>query len=323
MCIIFSHLIEKHTMNPALIIIYNHRFDKNIELVERIYRNRFSNIFHLMPFYDGNKENVIAVYDNSFRFQGYIAQGLRHFFNKKFAHYIFVADDMILNPAINENNYTEHFALDSESSFIPELRNVPRPDTCWVHDRSALHFNPFDKKNFNTRGVETVSFLPDKELAEKIMGNFGVKNSSVTFYQVYGNIFRNFLYKLRLITEDIFTYHHFYPRKTRYPLASSYSDIFVVDKNTIAKFSQFCGIFATTQLFVEIAIPTALALSSKKIVTGNSLSKHTQKFAKYNAEIESFINNLNFDLSLLLQNFPENQMYIHPIKLSKWDTRNL
>jgi hypothetical protein len=310
-------------MKPALIIIYNHRFDKNIEVVERIYKDRFSRIFHLMPFYDGNKENVIAVYDNSFCFQGYVAQGFKHFYKKEYAHYLFIADDMILNPEINENNYAEHFCLESESSFIPELRNVPRPDCHWHHDRDALHFNPFNRKNFNTKGIEIANLLPSPKDAAAIMEKFGIKNSKVSFNQVYGNIFKKFLFKTRLIIEDIFVYFHFYPYKTHYPLASSYSDIFVIDKNTIDKFSQYCGMFAASRLFAEIAIPTALALSANKIVTGKSVSKHTQKFAAFNSEIQLFLDKCSFDLSILLRRFPQNEMYIHPVKLSKWNTENI
>src|ERR1700743_1228199 len=95
----------------ALIIIYNHRYDKNIELLEQIYKSRFSNIYHLIPFYNGNKENVIAVYDNSFYFEGYIAQGLKSYFKEDYTHYFFVADDMVLNPVVNEHNYAEHLKL--------------------------------------------------------------------------------------------------------------------------------------------------------------------------------------------------------------------
>jgi hypothetical protein len=40
----------------ALVIIYNHRYDKNIDILESIYANRFSNIFHIVPFYDGDKK---------------------------------------------------------------------------------------------------------------------------------------------------------------------------------------------------------------------------------------------------------------------------
>ena len=70
--------------NIALIIIYNHRYDSNVSILEGIYKERFSDIFHLMPFYDGDKPNVIPVYENSRYFQGYIAQGFRNFFNESF-----------------------------------------------------------------------------------------------------------------------------------------------------------------------------------------------------------------------------------------------
>ena len=43
----------------ALIIIYNHQYNKNIDILERIYNGRFSNIYHLVPFYNGEKQNVI------------------------------------------------------------------------------------------------------------------------------------------------------------------------------------------------------------------------------------------------------------------------
>ncbi len=54
----------------ALVIIYNHQYNKNIDILERIYKGRFSHIYHLIPFYQGDKENVIPVYDASLYFQG-------------------------------------------------------------------------------------------------------------------------------------------------------------------------------------------------------------------------------------------------------------
>ena len=95
----------------ALIIIYNHRYEKNIDVLERIYRGRFTDIFHLMPFYTGNKKNVIPVYENSMYFQGYVSQGLKAIFDEKYSHYLFVADDLILNPVINEATYEQYLKL--------------------------------------------------------------------------------------------------------------------------------------------------------------------------------------------------------------------
>jgi len=108
-------------MSVALIIIYNHQYNKNIEILEQIYKGRFSNIYHLVPFYNGEKPNVIAVYENSFYFHGYVAQGFKSYFRKDYAHYFFIADDLILNPIIDETNYTLYLNLNSNSCFLPNF----------------------------------------------------------------------------------------------------------------------------------------------------------------------------------------------------------
>jgi len=105
-------------MSVALIIIYNHQYNKNIEILEQIYKGRFSNIYHLVPFYNGEKPNVIPVYENSYYFQGYVAQGFKSYFRKDYAHYFFIADDLILNPIIDETNYTSYLNLNSNSCFL-------------------------------------------------------------------------------------------------------------------------------------------------------------------------------------------------------------
>lgn len=61
-------------MKIALLVLYNHRYDKNIPRIEKLYEGKFSHIFHLMPFYDGDHPNVFPVYESSYYFQSYIAQ---------------------------------------------------------------------------------------------------------------------------------------------------------------------------------------------------------------------------------------------------------
>ena len=53
----------------ALIIIYNHKFDQNIDVLEKLYQGSFSHVYHLVPFYTGKKVNVISIYENSRYFQ--------------------------------------------------------------------------------------------------------------------------------------------------------------------------------------------------------------------------------------------------------------
>lgn len=74
-----------------------------------------------MPFYDGNVENVIPVYESSFRFQSYIAQAYQHLKGKGYTHYFIVADDMILNPQINETNLFELTGIGEHQSYIYDI----------------------------------------------------------------------------------------------------------------------------------------------------------------------------------------------------------
>ena len=102
-------------INPALIFIYNHCYPENIDPLERIHGKRFKDIYHLMPFYEGKKrKNVIPVYDNSFYFHSFIPQGLNEYYKEEYTHYIFVADDLLLNPQINAENFLDWFGLSSQ-----------------------------------------------------------------------------------------------------------------------------------------------------------------------------------------------------------------
>ncbi len=118
---------------PVLVVIYNHHYPDNVAKIEHIYGGRFSRIHHLMPFYEKHRDpnpanrkfNIIPVYDNSHYHQSFIANGFTDYYHQDASHYIFIADDLMLNPQINENNYQKFFNLTPDSAFIEELRNLP------------------------------------------------------------------------------------------------------------------------------------------------------------------------------------------------------
>ena len=100
-------------------------------------------------------------------------------------------------------------------------------------------------------------------------------------------------------------------------MARSYSDIVIVSKYTIKKFCQYCGIFAASHLFVEVALPTSLFLASKNIVCDKELTmKGLPLWGGDN--IEKYFKKYEKNLNKLLDDFPEDKLYLHPVKLSKW-----
>ena len=300
----------------ALIIIYNHQYNKNIEVLEQLYAGRFSHIFHLVPFYNGDKPNVIPVYESSYYFQGYVAQGFKHFFNDAFEHYFFIGDDLILNPQINENNYDAKMKLDADSCFIPRLSPINENNRYWANNESALFYNR------HSPGVEAVQQLPDAKQAAELLQRHHIATAVLNFGEIWQLPVGGSAWMKRAINEPMFIARYLKARLSNkkyicaYPLVRSYSDIFVVSADAIKMFCHYSGAFAATRLFVELALPTALAFSARKIVTESQIDfkgralwtdEHFQVLAPY-----------NYNLTSLLNKFPGTYLYIHPVKLSKW-----
>jgi hypothetical protein len=301
--------------NVALIIIYNHQYNRNIEILEKLYNKRFNNIYHLVPFYSGDKPNVISVYESSHYFQGYIAQGFKSFFKEKYKHYFFIADDLILNPVINQENYTEYFKLDAASCFLPNWITLHERKEWWKRVGEAFRYK------IKAPGVEPEGQLPDYKTALKLFDDHNLKIMPLSFNQIWPHplsikdfariIVKDKSYIFRYIKDKLIRNNY----NLSYPLVGSYSDISIVSADSIKKFSHYCGVFAVTKLFVEIALPTALALSSKKIVVEENLE--LKGFAIWTKEDLQILDKFEFRFNSLLQEFP-NYLYIHPIKLSKW-----
>ncbi len=309
---------ELHTGIPAsvaLVVIYNHRYDQNIERIEKLYGCRFDKIFHLVPFYDGQRANVIAVYENSHCFQGYIAQGRKAFQQEQFQHYLFIGDDLILNPAIDQANYREHFHLKAQQSFIPGFFAL-HDTVWWKHVLSAFNFSR------KVEGIEVDGQLPDRKLALEAFARNGLALRPLHLEQIWhrpGTV-REWARKLRWdpgyfvrSAKNMVRQQEFH---LPYPMVGSYSDILIVDAFSLDRFCHCCGVFAASKLFAELAIPTALVLSAENIVTEKELALKGK--ALWVEQDHVILERYQHDLGALLSDFPEGTLYVHPVKLSKW-----
>lgn len=290
----------------ALLVVYNHRYDKNIKRVENIYKNRFSNIYHIVPFYDGKIDgvNIIPVYENSYYFQSYISQAYTHLSKFGFSHFLIIADDLIINPEVNENNIWDKVGINDDDCFIPSrLIEFQKIEGFWPHLWDAMSY----KKE--QRGVEVENVLPSKEKAVDIFCEFGLSTEKIPLSALFhGKLILNLYMALK-----------YFPwcRNLKYPLVGCYSDTFFVTNRVMDRFCTYCGAFAATKLFVEVAVPTALILSSEKdkIKFDSDLKLHDG--ALWPDTIHE-LDKYEFNLQNLLDNFPNDKFFIHPVKLSKW-----
>lgn len=292
----------------ALLIIYNHRYDKNIPLLETIYGERFTYLYHIIPFYDGAKDNVITVYDSSFYFESYIAQAYQHIKNKGFTHYFFIADDMILNPQINENSLFEFTG-------IPE-------NCCWINDFRDYTTHPYNVPvciQTKKRGIEVNHFLPPVDGICKKIKTFSLKafpNRRYVVFDLFNSLFKR---RLSWVIRDLYYLIHF-NKKNYYPGVWGYSDAVLLPADYMANFALYCGALGGLNVFVEHAIPLALIMSSDKILLQKNIKLNTitQLYGLGEKGQKEFLDKYNYSLEKLLANFPKDCFFVHPIKLSKW-----
>ena len=172
-------------------------------------------------------------------------------------------------------------------------------------------------------GVEINGQLPEYEIALLAFEKFGLKIKPLCFDQIWEapNSFKD--WKERIISDRSYLIRKLKSKlrnkkyNLSYPLVGSYSDIFIVSSDAIKIFCHYCGVFATTKLFVEVGLPTSLVLSAQEIITEKDLNLRGE--AIWTDEQYTILDKYKNNLSSLLEDFPENCIYIHPVKLSKWN----
>ena len=245
----------------CLVVVFNHRDDASLPTFRRIYQERFKLMKFLVPFYDGDDPDVIPVYESSEHFQGYYAQAYAALGPLGATHYLFLGDDLLINPAMTADNLAGKLGLEPEDGFFPILKSLCETDSRWSHI-----FSPF-KAFAPTPSVTIGDALPCREEAERRFAAHGLAVRPLRWGQL--------LQIHRLTPKYIAAYLHaalhvfgslLRNRSLPYPVAYGFSGLCVVPGTHLAEFCSYCGVFAALGLFVEIAIPTALALTCPTVV---------------------------------------------------------
>ena len=329
----------------CLVVIYNHNYEKNIPKIERLYEGKFQEIYHLMPFYQGDDPRVIGVYDSSHQFNNYITQAYDRLTAKNFTHYVFVADDMIIRQDLNENNILEQLKLGKNSAFIPFIKIIDNESFfTW-----AWSLKQVGKLNYPTPACEFRKFIPDLEAARKRLEQHGIDwrqgyTRSVLPYALRGcvspfpmELIRSYFYSTLLflrfqITRGLhalagskLSWNKFIALNARrigkrheepeYPLLWSYTDLFVLPASRFKAFCHISGLLASGRVMVEAAIPTAMAFTMDHIVQDDDIGALDGRMEGSPQEIHE---RNQGSIASLIKNWREGVLFYHPIKLSQW-----
>lgn len=313
-----DHRLNEFSKETCFVVVFNHKYTQNIAKLEQLYRGRFNDIFYLVPFYDGNEPNIISVYESSYRFQGFFAQSYKGLFHEKYSHYIFIADDLILNPRLNNTNIFKELKLKVNSGYIKQLMALSDVSFEWGHMAQTLDNLAW------TAGKWYVDFrkeLPDKAQAHELLRAHGAEVNPITWRNLKNRGGRYFYGYKRLLRAFDFMLRRYKDRSLAYPLAMSYADFIIVPSESYAKFCHFCGVLAAMNLFVEVAVPTAMALSCEHIVVEKDTA--WRGCETWNADhLNHLPENERANFKHVLDSFEDHQLYLHPVKLSQWRSIN-
>ncbi len=300
------------TRPARLVTIFNHRFDRNIPVLEAMYRERFPSMMHLVPFYDGDSERVATVYESSHHFQGFFAQAADRIATGEHDHYLFLGDDVALHPALDERTLAGELGLGPRAAFIKELKPLTEVSFQWQPLFRGVR--PFDL----LCGVNYDSELPPAEEAWRRATDHGYRHRSFGWRNVRGFDGRVHPLDIGLLIALANLLRARGRRELSYPLFMSYSDMFVVPAAVFGEFAHICGVLAAMGVWVEVAIPTALVLVCPEIVT----ERETQwrGLELWDAEsVDAFETRHRRRVEDLMASFEDHRLYVHPVKLSRWD----
>lgn len=288
----------------CLVIIFNHKYEAVLDKLKVIYKDRFSNIKYLMPFYRGDNPDVISVYEGSHQFQGYITQGLRDYYSEDIDYYIFIGDDVLLAPWINESNIIQIFKMQKDSCFITDIEKINQPEGInWPHSKTYA-------ESFQSLSVNWKSELPDYSTALTTMREY---------FGSYQEEFDDSFFDNQ-VSEQIEFLELNKGRQILYPLAYGYSDFLMISKKYIKEAAHMFGIFSSMNLFVEIAIPSTLVLvcDKKDIITLKELESYNAKIVWSREERGELMQKYNCSIKKLFAEYDSHTLYCHPVKLSRW-----
>lgn len=308
------------------VFLFNHRFEANLALLDRIYAPRFDKRHVIMPFATAPGAKLSRVYELGRNFSGHIAQSAREWIEHGVTHYAIIADDLLLNPALDQANLIERLQLAPNEAYTKNLISLDALRFAWPWAGEAAVTFARSAQAIDLRGL----LPPENEAKARFEGLgiafpppavLGARASVQTHRQIIGKARRAYFRAWSLGR-----------RPAAYPLLAGYSDFLVVPASAIERFVAYCGVFAALNLFAEVAVPTALALAADRVRTELPLNTHfldpvpasrnsgslkgVEIWTAEDLARHAWVDDDN--LERLLARFPADCLYVHPIKLSRY-----
>jgi hypothetical protein len=223
---------------------------------------------------------------------------------------VFCGDDLILNPSLNERNLINTLNC-NESSYIKYLNPV------WEHSFAWHKFEECNQFTEIEYAIPYHNLLPSRKELMHIYESYGLNYRNLGIHNFNGIIEKEITVQ-RIKAGLSYFLRNGNKRYINYPLVEGYSDLIVVPQKHLELFCHYCGIFAAMNLWVDAAVATALLLSGSQVKTEIDSSYLGTEYWNIH-ELHERLTPVNKKLDNIYNLFRENELYIHPIKLSSYN----
>ncbi len=329
-------MADSHHAKTSLVVLFNHQYERNIPLIRSLYSGRFSSLLQLMPYYQGDDKDVFSVFGNSFQFYNYILQAKERIKALSGDYILIIGDDLLLNPRFHENNTASLLGLESQDDFyLDGYVDVSLPE-CWR--------GTYEAHNFSTcpPGVDAATVnrnVPSFEEARSILKSRGLMSytslSRVRMFFPSWKPKEGFLANWRILKARLWHIRNWLKYKIKkysysYPVVFGYSDLVCIPKKHFDHVCRILSVFSAWNMFVELAIPTALQLiPGARLMSLKDISfksgnvwypQSTTHFDAMNQIIGELFESSDC-IEKLEENFPMEYLYLHPVKLSRFSKK--
>ncbi|QNE31974.1 hypothetical protein F1C10_08500 [Sphingomonas sp. NBWT7] len=147
-------------------VLMNHPYPGNLPLLRQVYAGRFSELLFLIPFERSDDPDVITTYRGSYVHAGYVTDALPRLRTIDCDYFLFVHDDVLLNPQFDESSFANLFPLGADDGFIPFAERTPTKLGDWEWYYSFLPKLLYPKSLMFGTGIEPgnlLRYLPSRD----------------------------------------------------------------------------------------------------------------------------------------------------------------
>lgn len=294
-------------MKTCLLLWFSWQFDKNIPRLDGLYEKRFPCRYYLMPFYQGDHPLTIPIHESSLHFQNYFAQADK-VLPQDADYYVVCGDDMILHPDINDENIIDFIGC-HDKAYVKYVNAVTDHSFAWHRFSEALHF--LDKY----QAIPFYDMMPGREELLETYKRHGIEITNIGSKNFKGVWDKTVSWE-RVKAGLKFIFSKDRKRFAEWPLVEGYCDFVVVPRKYWKKFVYYCGILGALNVWHDCGVVTALLLACEEVMQ----EKDAKAFGVelWNQEVEDLYGQYKGDLQKLLADYKPNQIYTHPVKLSRW-----